>query len=184
MDEDGVEMVREVTDEEVERDRAAIRGMWELAVVFQFFQTFQSPLAITSIPVKMSDIEQAIVKSNGQGLLARLHTVATQKGWITSQAARCHVMQDLLKGLRPRVGVDETNWTAVLARKLRSECPNSKENPFNPERGSEALDYCNAPAVQRSHHQTGETTPMRPCSLQSAGSQVPLRHALLRERCP
>ena len=152
MNEDGVEMVREVTDEEVERDRATIRGMWELAAVFQFFHTFQSPLALTPIPVKMNDIEQAIVKSNGQGLLARLHTVATQEGWTAASVTRCHVMQDLLKGLRPRVGVDETNWTTVLARKLRSECPNSKENPFNPDRGNEALDYCNAPAVQRSHH--------------------------------
>lgn len=54
-----------------------------------------------------------------------------------------------MRGLRPRLTVDEANWTAVLARKLRSECLENEANPFTPERGNEAEDYCNASAASR-----------------------------------
>ena len=56
-----------------------------------------------------------------------------------------------MRGLRPRLAVDEANWTAVLARKLRSECFENEANPFTPERGNEVEDYCNASAVSRSY---------------------------------
>jgi len=80
--------------------------------------------------VRMEVLEKAIVASNGQGILARLHI-------------------GLMKGLRPKLSVDESNWTAVLSRKFRAECMDAEENPFKPARGNEAEHYCNASAVDR-----------------------------------
>lgn len=111
-------------------DLVKVKGMWEMAVVFHFLHVFRGPLEVIADGVRMETLEQAIVRSTGQGLLTRLHI-------------------GLMKGLKPKLNVDETNWPAVLSRKFRSECLDADENPFTPERGNEAEHYCNASVVDR-----------------------------------
>lgn len=52
-----------------------------------------------------------------------------------------------MKGLRPKLRVNESNWTSILAKKFRTE--ELDENPFQPSPGSEAEHYCNATVADR-----------------------------------
>lgn len=71
----GTELIRELTNEDMERDLEVIRGMWEMSVVFHFLHVFRSQLQVILDGVRMETLERAIVGSNGRGLLADLHIV-------------------------------------------------------------------------------------------------------------
>jgi len=55
-----------VSPEQAEADLAAIRGMWELAAVYEFMSTFKHWLNFTQL-YPLHDLEEAIVRSPGPG---------------------------------------------------------------------------------------------------------------------
>lgn len=59
---------------EEEQGIEVVRGMWETPVIFDFLSLFKEQLLVLE-SISMDEIELAIVRSNGEGLLTHIHTV-------------------------------------------------------------------------------------------------------------
>ncbi|GBG64969.1 hypothetical protein CBR_g48718 [Chara braunii] len=82
-----------------QKERRALRSMWELACVINFLNVFRSVVKIRT-GFRADELETSLMNPNG--LIKDLHI-------------------DLLKGIPPlpRVPIDKNNWAAVLCAKLR-----------------------------------------------------------------
>ncbi|WIA09907.1 hypothetical protein OEZ85_010121 [Tetradesmus obliquus] len=132
-DEGEVVLERHVSEEQAAADLAAIRGMWELAAVYEFMSQFKFWLNFSQL-YPLQDLEEALVRAPGPGLLAQLHV-------------------DLLQGIATRSHVGLDNWVTTLAARLASEAHAMQQPltalPFRPVRGREAAEYAALGARQR-----------------------------------
>ncbi|WIA29977.1 hypothetical protein OEZ86_000075 [Tetradesmus obliquus] len=132
-DEGEVVLERNVSEDQAAADLAAIRGMWELAAVYEFMGQFKFWLNFSQL-YPLQDLEEALVRAPGPGLLAQLHV-------------------DLLQGIATRSHVGLDNWVTTLAARLASEAHAMQQPltglPFRPVRGREAAEYAALGARQR-----------------------------------
>lgn len=64
---DAGELVRVISEEQAAADLEAIRGMWELAAVYEFMAQFKYWLNFSQL-YPLQDLEDAIVRSPGPGM--------------------------------------------------------------------------------------------------------------------
>ena len=122
-----------LTAEAIDAEIEALRTMWEMASILDFFHLFRKQLAMTR-QFTAAELERVLVTSPGDsGLLADIHI-------------------DLMRGISPKNEVSTSNWQIHLANKIKFHWRNLNDGtpcPFKPEKYLEAISYAELPASNR-----------------------------------
>ncbi|KAJ9505492.1 hypothetical protein QJQ45_012053 [Haematococcus lacustris] len=124
---------RPITEAEAQSDTQAIMNMEEMACIMEFLWVFRRLLGV-ELGFSLHSLVDALVRSPGPGLLARLHT-------------------QLLQGLVSSKALSQESWPHYLALRCKLWARNlSKpqvQQPFQAAKGQEAAAYAALPASDR-----------------------------------
>ncbi|KAJ9510883.1 hypothetical protein QJQ45_027704 [Haematococcus lacustris] len=124
---------RPITEAEAQSDTQAIMNMEEMACIMEFLWVFRRLLGV-ELGFSLHSLVDALVRSPGPGLLARLHT-------------------QLLQGLVSSKALSQENWPHYLALRCklwaRTLSKPQGQQPFQAAKGQEAAAYAALPASDR-----------------------------------
>ncbi|KAL6757483.1 hypothetical protein V8C86DRAFT_1671170 [Haematococcus lacustris] len=124
---------RPITEAEAQSDTQAIMNMEEMACIMEFLWVFRRLLGV-ELGFSLHSLVDALVRSPGPGLLARLHT-------------------QLLQGLVSSKALSQESWPHYLALRCklwaRTLSKPQGQQPFQAAKGQEAAAYAALPASDR-----------------------------------